>query len=88
VTYIAHKLTPQGVHPKVKAIREMPPPKDKKGIKRLLRTINYLAKFIPNMSAVTQPIRELPKKNNLLEWQSPQEHAFGYLVCVPCSWFL
>lgn len=79
VTYIGHRLTPQGVHPdpeKVKAIREMPPPTDKKGVERLLGTINYLAKFIPNMSTVTQPIRELLKKDNVFDWQSPQKHAF------------
>ena len=53
VTYIGHKLTPQGVHAdpeKVKAIMEMPASSDKKGVERLLGTINYLVKFIPGMS--------------------------------------
>lgn len=74
VTYISHKLTLQGVHPdpeKVKVIWKMPPPTDKKGVEHLLGTINYLAKFIPNMFTVTQPIRQLLKKDNVFEWQSP-----------------
>jgi len=50
----------------------VPPPTDKKGVERLLGTINYLAKFIPNMSTVTQPIRELLKKDTMFEWESPQ----------------
>ena len=33
----------------------MPPPNDKKCVERLLGTTNYLAKFVPNMSAITQP---------------------------------
>ena len=79
VTYIGHKLTPEGVHPdpdKVKAIKEMPAPSDKKGIERLLGTINYLAKFIPEMSTMTLPIRELLKKDVVFEWQSSQDSAF------------
>ena len=53
VTYIGHKLTPQRIHPdpeKVKAIQDMLLPTFKKGVEHLLGTINYLAKFIPNMS--------------------------------------
>ena len=64
VTFIGHKLTPEGVHPdpeKVKVIGEMPAPTDKKAVERLLGTINYLAKFIPDMSTKTTQIRELLK---------------------------
>ena len=46
VSYIGHILNADGVQPdpeKVRAIQEMPPPTDKKGVERLLGTINYLA---------------------------------------------
>ena len=62
VSYIGHILSADGVQSdpeKVRAICEMPPPTDKKGIERLLGTINYLAKFIPT---VTHPIRKLLKR--------------------------
>jgi len=88
VTYIGHTLTLQGVYPgpeKVKAIREIPPPTDKKGVECLLGMINYLAKFIPNMSAVTQPICKLLKKDNVFEWQSPQEHSFVKIKEISCQ---
>ncbi|GFO12574.1 retrovirus-related pol polyprotein from transposon 297 [Plakobranchus ocellatus] len=41
----------------------MPPPEDKKGEERLLGTVNYMAKFIPNLSSISEPIRKLLKKD-------------------------
>ena len=79
VSYIGHILSADGVQPdpeKVRAIQEMPPPTDKKGVERLLGTINYLAKFIPNMSTVTHPIRELLKSDVAFCWRKFQEKAF------------
>ncbi|CAB3992300.1 Hypothetical predicted protein [Paramuricea clavata] len=79
VTYIGHKLTREGVKPdeqKVKAIKQMPPPEDKKGVERLLGTVNYLAKFIPNMSTIMQPIREVMKSGVEFHWGGAQEKAF------------
>lgn len=76
VSYIGHILSADGVQPdpeEVRAIREMPPPTDKKGVERLLGTINYLAKFIPNMSTVIQPIRESLKSDVTFCWSKSQE---------------
>lgn len=79
VSYIGHIISSEGVRPdpkKIEAITKMPPPEDKKGVERLLGTINYLAKFIPNMSKVTQPIRTLLRKDITFHWERPQEDAF------------
>ena len=48
---------------KLKAISEMPAPTGREGVVRLLGTLNYLSKFIPNMSHVTEPNRLLLKKD-------------------------
>ena len=37
----------------------MPAPTDEKGVERLLGTVNYQGKFIPNLATVTEPIRLL-----------------------------
>ena len=59
VTYIAHKLTQEGIKPddeKSRTIEDMPALTDKKGVERLLCTVNYLA-------SVTEPIRVLLRKD-------------------------
>ena len=66
VTYLGHTINAEGISPdkeKIRAISEMPPPEDKKGVERLLGVISYVGKFIPNMSTVTHPIRELLRKD-------------------------
>ena len=79
ITYLGHKLTQNGVQPdqeKIKAIAAMPPPEDKKGVERLLGTVNYMAKFIPNLSTISEPIRMLLKKEVQFTWEHEQERAF------------
>ena len=66
VIYLGHKPIEGGVLPdqsKVEAILNMPAPQDKPGVQRLLGMVNYLAKFIPGMSEILAPLRDLLKKN-------------------------
>ena len=79
VTYLGHTLTPDGVKPdsnKVAAITEMSPPTDKKGVQRLLGFVAYLAKYIPNMSSMTEPLRQLVKKGMDWAWSDVHQAAF------------
>ena len=60
MTYIGHILTPDGVKAdptKVKAILEMKQPSDVAGVRRTVGTVNYLAKFLPHLSQVSEPLR-------------------------------
>jgi len=85
VSYIGHILNVNGVQPdpeKIRAIQDMSPPTDKKGVERLLGTINYLAKFIPNMSTVTHPIRILLKSDVTFCWDTFQEQAFDKIKSI------
>ncbi|GFV92325.1 transposon Tf2-6 polyprotein [Trichonephila clavipes] len=47
----------------IKAIVEMPTPKSKTEVRRLLGMRNFLSKFIPNVSKVTAPLREIIHEN-------------------------
>lgn len=50
----------------------MPRPTDKKGVERVLETVNYLAKFVTYMSAINEPIRSLLKSEVLFTWDKPR----------------
>jgi hypothetical protein len=80
VSYIGHKITRDGLKPdpeKVKAIHDIATPKDKKDLMRFLGMVNYLAKFVPSLSDLTQPLRELIKKDILWHWTKTHENAFN-----------
>jgi hypothetical protein len=63
--YLGHVLSKEGVkvdEDKVRAVKEMQKPQNKEEVHRFLGMINYLAKFIPNCSAKTEPLRKLLKR--------------------------
>ena len=78
--YIGHILTPDGVKAdpaKVKAILEMKQPSDVAGVRRILGTVNYLAKFLPHLSQVSEPLRQLTKKDHPFVWNEATDTAFS-----------
>ena len=82
VKYHGHVLTASGVKPdpeKVTAITNMPRPKDKTEIKRLLGMITYLGKFIPNLSEIAEPLRNLTKENVTYIWSDYHDKSFKNL---------
>ncbi|GBO23467.1 Transposon Ty3-I Gag-Pol polyprotein [Araneus ventricosus] len=60
----------------VRAIKEIEKSTSKNDIKRLLGMVNFLSKFIPNVSAVTSPLRVLLKKDIEFQWNYDQETSF------------
>ena len=54
----------------------MPQPTCKKDAERLLGMVNYFAKFIPQMSMITDPIRKVMKSDVEFKWSKQQEEAF------------
>ena len=79
LVYLGHKLSTDGVwadESKIKAIVDMPTPTDKKAVQRLMGMLNYLAKFLPNISEVTEPLRNLMKKNTEWCWTKIHNESF------------
>ncbi|XP_064629293.1 uncharacterized protein K02A2.6-like [Lineus longissimus] len=70
VPFMGHILTDQGLKmdpSKLEAIRKMPAPQDKQGVRRLLGMINYLQKFAP-IAELTLPLRDLIKNETEFTW--------------------
>ncbi|XP_046477016.2 uncharacterized protein [Neodiprion pinetum] len=79
VKFLGHVFTNQGIRidaDRIQAVTEMKKPTDTKGVERLLGMITYVAKFIPNLSDVTAPLRELIKKGVEFHWVEEHEVAF------------
>ena len=79
VTYMVQLFTSEGLKPdpiKIEAIARMPRPDDKRAVQRLLGCVNYLSRFMPQLSKVSEPLRKLTEKNVMFTWDSSQEEAF------------
>ena len=79
LTFLGHVVGKSGISPdpeKVKAITEFPTPTNVGDVRRYLGMVNHLAKFVPNLAEITQPLRELLEKNRLWTWNENQQRAF------------
>ncbi|XP_052750709.1 uncharacterized protein LOC116413695 [Galleria mellonella] len=88
VTYLGHVFDERGMRPdsaKVKAVVDMPIPKDRKGLERFLGMVNYLSKFIPNYSENVVVLRALLKKDVEWVWGPEHTNAVNKLKCLITS---
>ena len=78
--FMGHQLTAEGLKPdpsKVEAILKLQTPKTKEDIERLNGTVNYLAKFLPKLSQVMEPLRRLTQKGVEWYWGDAEDKAFN-----------
>ena len=61
---------------KVSAITAMPSPTNKKQMQSFIGKINYLSNFLPRLSELAEPIRELSKDKGPCNWGLVQQAAF------------
>ena len=88
VEYMGNLVSSDGLKPdpkKIEAIVNMPKPTDVNSLQRLLGLIKYHAKYIPNESAITEPLRELLKKDAEWDWQPEHDKAIERLKAVLTS---
>ena len=82
VPFIGHVATDKGLRidpAKVRAINEMPSPTDKAVVQRLLGLAQYLGKFLPHLSDITKPLRELTQNDVEWVWGDEQQTAMEAL---------
>ena len=61
---------------KVKAIHNMSPPKSASEVRSFLGMATYCAKFIPSISDISYPLRNLTKKNAKFHWSQEHQESF------------
>jgi len=90
VVYLGHEIghgrvSPQ--HCKVEALVKMPPPKNKKEVRRFLGMVGYYRKFCENFATVALPLTDLLGEKKRFIWTEECQRAFenlkAMLMCEP-----
>ena len=79
ICYFGSVISEQGVSPdpeKVRAIQELSPPQNVSQLRQVLGMINYIGRFLPNLSTVISPMSELLKSDTTWTWSHGQQQAF------------
>ena len=61
---------------KVKSIQELPPPKNKTEVMSFLGRLNYISRFIAQLSTTCEPIFKLLKKDVAIQWIDECQESF------------
>ena len=77
VTYVGHKLTSEGLKPsdeRIRSIVNMREPENFQELDTILGMVAYVAKFIPKLSELNSPLREL-RKSKLWNWTETEKNS-------------
>ena len=80
--YLGHLLTTDCIKPqieKIKAISEMKPPTNQKGVREFLGMVDYYRKFISRFADAARPMTKLTRKDIKFEWSDDCQSGFEYL---------
>ena len=83
--FLGHLVTNQGLKPdpeKVSAIRDMPAPTDVDGVNRFVGFVNYLSRFLPSLSDILEPIRQLARQDVPWHWTPAQQSALDKIKAM------
>ena len=82
IKFLGHIIDSSGVHAdpdKTTAISEFPRPTTITELQRFLGMVNHLGKFVPELSIINEPLRQLLHKESVWSWGCDQEKAFQRL---------
>lgn len=89
VKFLGHVLSSKGLSPdpeKIEAIKNLKTPENVEQLQRILGMTKYLSKFINNLSAKTEPLRKLLKKEVEWVWTEHEDQAFNDLKKAFCTY--
>ncbi len=79
LTFLGDRVTKEGLKPdplKVKAIIDLEKPTEKKELQRFMGMVNYLGRYIPDLSTISAPLRQLLEKNVHWTWSHEHDRAW------------
>lgn len=79
VTYLGYNITKEGISPspeKVKAIRNAAPPENVTQLKAYLGMLNYYNRYLPNLSAMIEPLHRLLRKGTTFHWKTESNRVY------------
>ncbi|XP_055619559.1 uncharacterized protein K02A2.6-like [Toxorhynchites rutilus septentrionalis] len=79
VKFYGHVLTSKGLQPdesKISTIRNFPIPINRKEVHRFIGMVNYLSRFIPNLSANLTNLRKLISESVPWRWTEAEDNEF------------
>ena len=88
IVFLGHKITQDGISPdpaKVEAINELPEPTDVCSLRRFCGMVNYLGRYIPNLSDRMEPLNASLRSDVSWHWSSAQSTAFVNIKAVLTS---
>ncbi|XP_034095415.1 uncharacterized protein K02A2.6-like [Gymnodraco acuticeps] len=78
VHFHGHVLSTEGLKidpEKTQAVLDMPTPTDAKAVQRMIGFVTYLAKFLPGLSEICEPLRRLLDKDTAWHWLPKHDDA-------------
>lgn len=87
VVFLGHELSADGIRQdpeKVRAVRELAPPKDVKEVRRVLGLFGFYRRFVKNFAQISAPITLLMRKESKFEWTQEHQTAFDKLKSELC----
>ncbi|XP_026689282.1 uncharacterized protein K02A2.6-like [Diaphorina citri] len=88
VNYLGMVFNEAGMKPdsdRVESIKNLKAPSNRKELQSILGLINYLRPFIPNLSDLLVPFKDLLKKNTIFFWNNIHEKQLVKIKDVICS---
>ena len=79
IPFFGHVISREGIKPdpkKIEAVKTMTIPTSKLELQSFLGLCNYLAIYVPSLSAVLQPLCELTKKDTDFQWNSQYDYLY------------
>ena len=78
VRYLGFVVSEDGIRidpDKISAIQELKPPTCVTELKRILGMLNYVGRFVPQLSEELRPLNALLRKDQAWQWEASQEEA-------------